>query len=104
MNSTYIIVVFFIAIVLLLLLVSKFKVHASMSMLLVTIFLAVAIKTPLNEVPKLINEGFGNTAKNVALVIFLGSVLGEILSKTGAAIKITNTFIKWFGKKKYFGQ
>lgn len=100
MNSTYILTVFFVAIILLLLLVSKFKVHASMSMLLVTIFLAVAIKTPLNEVPKLINEGFGNTAKNVALVIFLGSVLGEILSKTGAAIKITNTFIKWFGQKK----
>lgn len=100
MSSTYILTVFFLVIVLLIFMVSKLKLNAAMSLLLVTIVLAIAIGTPLGEIPSLINAGFGSTAASVALVIFLGSLLGEILGKTGAATKITDSFISVFGEKR----
>lgn len=99
MSSISVLVTFFLAIVLLIFMVSKLKIHAALSMLVVVIALAVAIGTPIGEVIKNVNVGFGNTAKSVCLIIFLGSFLGVILGKTGAATRITEFFLKVFGKK-----
>ncbi len=100
MSSVYVMIAFLFVIVLLIILVSKVKLHASISLLIVTMLLGILLGTPLSEIPETINSGFGNTCKSVALVIFLGSLLGKILGETGGAIKITNTLVKIFGKNK----
>ncbi len=99
MSNLYIIAVFFAAIAVLILMIAKFKIHAVTSLFFVTILLGILIGTPLNEIPGLINTGFGNTCKSVGLIILLGSLLGEVMSATGAAVKITKTFVKFFGEK-----
>ena len=99
MSNTYVFIVFFAMIFLLILLVAKFKIHAVTSLFFVSIILGILIKTPINEIPKILNEGFGGTMKNVGIIILLGALLGEVMSNTGAVLKITQQFIKWFGKK-----
>lgn len=47
----------------------------------------------------MLNKGFGDTCKSVALVIFLGSLLGLIFSETGAIQKLTNSLVDLCGTK-----
>ena len=45
-------------------------------------------------------EGFGGTIQGIAVIIVLGSVLAEALKHTGAVEKITETMIRWVGKRR----
>lgn len=99
MSTVYILTVFLVVIVLMILAISKFNVHASMAILISAIVLGIALQTPIGEIEGIINEGFANTIRSVGLVVFLGSVLGIVLERTGAAVKITQSAIKLFGEK-----
>jgi len=99
MSTGYVITIFFAIIVLMVVAISKFKLHASMALLISGIFLGLFLRFPLSEIEGIINQGFADTIESVGIVIFLGSVLGIILEKTGAAEKITNSAIDFFGDK-----
>lgn len=99
MSTAYIISIFAIIIVIMVVLISKFKVHPALGILLASLTLAIALKTPLAEIQGTINEGFAGTIKSVGIVIFLGCVLGIVLEKTGAAQRITLSSLKVFGEK-----
>lgn len=100
MSSTYVIIVLCIVVALLIFMVSKLKFHAVLALFIATITLGILVGTPLDKIPSMLNSGFGSTASSVALVIFLGSLLGLILSETGAIIKLTNSLVKLCGEKK----
>lgn len=99
MSSIYVIVVLLIVVAVLIVLVSKLKCHAIIALFAATILLGLLIGTPMAEIPELINQGFGDTCASVALVIFLGSLLGLILSETGAIQKLTNSLVQLCGTK-----
>lgn len=100
MSSIYVFAVLIISVGALVYMVSKLKFHAVLALYLATIMLALLVGTPMEKIPGMINTGFGNTCKSVAMVIFLGSLLGIILNKTGAIIKLTDFLVKFFGKKR----
>ena len=100
MSSIYVFAVLIISVGALVYMVSKLKFHAVLALYLATIMLALLVGTPMEKIPGMINTGFGNTCKSVAMVIFLGSLLGIILNKTGAIIKLTDSLVKFFGKKR----
>lgn len=100
MTATYVFVVLIISVGALVLMVSKFKFHAVLALYLATVLLALLVGTPIEKIPNMINVGFGNTSKSVAMVIFLGSLLGIILKNTGAIVKLTDSLVKFFGKKR----
>ena len=100
MATGYVLAVFAVVIVLMIVLISKCKVHAAMGILLSAIVLAIALKTPWQDIENTINGGFSGTIKSVAIVIFLGCTMGTILEKTGAAIRITQWAIGLFGDDK----
>lgn len=100
MSSMYVAVVLLAVIALLIFMVSKLKFHAILSLFVATIVLAFLVNTPMNKIPAMINKGFGNTCASVALIIFLGSLLGIILSETGAIVKITDSLVKLCGEKR----
>ncbi len=87
-----------VAIVVMILMISKLKVHPFISMMAVSIVLAV-FALPIETVAGTINEGFGNTMKGIGIVIILGALIGFIVEKTGAAIKIADVVVKFVGKK-----
>ena len=99
MSTSYVLIVFAIAIVLMIFLISKCKVNAAIGILIAALVLAIALKTPWQDIEGTINGGFSGTIKSVAIVIFLGCTMGTVLEKTGAAVRITKWAIDLFGDK-----
>lgn len=99
MSTSYVLIVFALVIVLMIVLISKCKVNAAMGILLSALILAIALGTPWAEIEDTINSGFSETIKSVAIVIVLGCIMGTVLEKTGAAIRITKWAINMVGEK-----
>ena len=76
MSTSYVLIVFAIAIVLMIFLISKCKVNAAIGILIAALVLAIALKTPWQDIEGTINGGFSGTIKSVAIVIFLGCTMG----------------------------
>ena len=100
MSVGYIALIIVLTVSILIVLVSKFKLHAAISLYITSMLLAILVGTPMEKIPKMINDGFGNTCKGIAMVIFLGSLLGIILNKTGAIVKLTDSLVSFFGSKR----
>lgn len=105
MISYFAIVMLIISIAALMILTIKFQVHPFIAMLLVAIFLAFTLYIPPNResdditvISALIGNGFGNALANVGIIIVLGSIIGNILEMSGAALKMGEVVIKIAGK------
>jgi len=75
------------------------KVNPFISLLLVAIFAGILLGMPPKQLIKSIETGVGQTMGGLALVIFLGAILGKILETGGATTRISNTLIQAFGLK-----
>lgn len=88
------------AILLLLLLIMKFKVHAFVALILVSLLTALAAGIPVNKILPTLLTGFGNTLASVALLVGLGAMIGRLLEITGGAKVLADTLINKFGEQK----
>ncbi len=88
------------SIILLMVLITKLKVHAFFSLLLVSLIVGVAAGLPLADVATMVAAGFGGTMQNIGIVIICGVIIGEILEHTGGAQKIADSIIKLIGIKR----
>ena len=99
LTGTALIVVFVLAIVLLILLVSKWNVHPFLAIMGIALVLAVGIGIPLETIPTTIGKGFSSIFTSIGIVIILGTIIGLILEKTGAAIRLADAIIRVIGEK-----
>lgn len=99
LTGTALIVVFVLAIVLLILLVSKWNVHPFLAIMGIALVLAVGIGIPLDTIPTTIGKGFSSIFTSIGIVIILGTIIGLILEKTGAAIRLADAIIRVIGEK-----
>jgi len=60
---------------------------------------AIAVGMPLDKAVKSIENGIGTTMGFLVLILGLGSMLGKLVSESGAAQRITAKLIKAFGIK-----
>lgn len=97
-DPTRLVVSAIIGIVLLLSLIIKFKLHPVLSMMVSAIFIGIGAGMPLDLVASTVTKGVGMTLQNIALLIGLGSMFGQILEESGGAKKIAQTFIDKFGQ------
>lgn len=88
------------AIVLLLILIMKFKLHAFVALIIVSLLTALVAGIPINKVLPTLLTGFGNTLAAVALLVGLGAMIGRLLEITGGAKVLADTLINKFGEKK----
>lgn len=88
------------AILLLLLLIIKFKVHAFVALIIVSLLTALAAGIPINKILPTLLTGFGNTLAGVALLVGLGAMIGRLLEITGGAKVLADTLINKFGEQK----
>lgn len=93
-------VILVIAIVMIVVLISKFKVHAFLSLLAASFFVGLAAGMNPVEVSRAIMKGFGGTAEKIGIVIIAGTIIGVFLEKTGAALTMAETVLKWVGPKR----
>ncbi len=82
------------SVVCLMTLILKLKMNPVLSILLVTIPMAILLGNSPTEAITAINNGFGATLTSIGIVIILGSIIAVIVQDTGAAIPIANFFVK----------
>ena len=99
MSTTFTLALFGFVIVFMVLMISKWKVHAVFGILIAALILAIGMGTPWPDIEKTVNDGFAGTIKSVGIVIMLGCVMGIVMERTGAALRITKSAIACFGRK-----
>ena len=99
LTGTALIIVFIAAIVLLIVSISKWGVHPFLAIMGIALALAVAIGIPLDTIPTTIGKGFSSIFASIGIVIILGTIIGIILEKTGAAIRLADAIIRVIGEK-----
>ncbi len=88
------------AIILLLVLIMRFKVHAFVSLIIVSLLTALAAGIPIDKILPTMLSGFGGTLASVALLVGLGAMIGRLLEITGGAKVLADTLINKFGEKR----
>ncbi len=100
MTGAAFLIVFVAAVVLMLLMISRWKIHPFLSIMLVALVLALLAGIPMPQVPKVIGEGFASTFTSIGIVIILGALIGAILEQTGAALTLADAVIRLVGEKR----
>ncbi|MBS3971818.1 MAG: GntP family permease [Erysipelotrichia bacterium] len=111
MTGIPLIVTFVIAIIVMILAISKFKLHPFLAIMGTSLVLAIIVGIPLIDIAAtdttparqgiatIIGAGFSGTFSSIGIVIILGALVGTLLERTGAAIKLADLVVKLVGKK-----
>lgn len=100
MTGLALIIAFVVAIAAMIILISRFKVHPFLTIMGVSLLLALLAGLPLRQIPGVIGQGFSGTFTSIGIVIVLGAFIGAVLEKTGAALKLADMVIRLVGKKR----
>ena len=98
MTGIPLLIAFVVAIILMIVLISKFHVHAFISLMLVSLLFAIVAGIKITDIPTIIGQGFSGTFTSIGIVIILGALVGTLLEKTGAALKMADSVVKLVGK------
>ncbi|HAL87653.1 MAG TPA: gluconate transporter [Clostridiales bacterium] len=99
MTGFPLIIAFVLAIVVMIVAISKFKVHPFLSIMSVSLILALVAGIPLGDIASVIGAGFSGTFSSIGIVIILGALIGTVLEQTGAALKLADMVVKLVGQK-----
>ena len=112
MTGIPLIITFVISIVIMIIAISKFKVHPFLAIMGVALLLAIIVGIPLIDIAAtdttparqgiatIIGAGFSGTFSSIGIVIILGALVGTLLERTGAAIKLADMVVGLVGKKR----
>lgn len=110
MTGIGLIIVFILAIVVMIVAISKFKVHPFLSIMGVALIFGLIAGIPLYKyttadgtavqgIADVIGAGFSGTFSSIGIVIIFGALVGTLLEKTGAALKMADSVVRLVGKK-----
>ncbi|MBO5095173.1 MAG: GntP family permease [Lachnospiraceae bacterium] len=104
------VIVFILAIIVMIVMISKFKIHPFLSIMLVSMVLGLIGGIPwvnttdadgntINGIATVIGSGFSSTFTSIGIVIIFGAMIGTFLEVTGAALKLADIVVKIVGPK-----
>lgn len=99
MSGLALIIVFLLAVVVMIVAISKYKVHPFLAIMGISLILALLAGIPLTKIADVIGSGFSGTFTSIGIVIILGALIGTILEKTGAALKLADLVVRIVGQK-----
>jgi gluconate:H+ symporter, GntP family len=88
------------AVGLLLLSIIRFSVHPFLALLGSALVLGIMAGQGFPATIETILDGFADTLRWIGLVMVLGTLIGEILHKTGASYRIADSILRLVGKKR----
>lgn len=111
MTGIALVTAFVIAIVLIIVMISRFKIHPFIAIMLVSFVFGLAAGIPLVDtvaadgtpvagIASIIGSGFSDTFTSIGIVVILGALIGAVLEATGAAFKLADMAIKLVGRKR----
>ncbi len=84
----------------LILLIAVGKLNPVLSLLMVSLALAVTAGMRLESIVGSFEQGVGGTLGHIAIIIGLGTMLGKMMAESGASDRIAETLIQLFGEKR----
>ncbi|MDO4888734.1 MAG: GntP family permease [Actinomycetaceae bacterium] len=88
------------AIALILILVIRFKMHAFLTLVIVSILTAIATGIPIEFLYDTVMDGFNTTLGQVGILVGLGAMLGKLVEDSGGAQVLADSMLKRFGEKR----
>jgi GntP family gluconate:H+ symporter len=77
-----------------------FKLHPLAGLLLAALGVGVFAGLPIDKLAETIGKGFGELMSKIGLMVILGCVIGAVLDRSGAAIKVADVILNLFGTKR----
>ncbi len=100
MTETYwLLFVLLISIAFIILGTTKLKMHPFIVLLFASYITGAMGGLPIDKIASVIATGFGNIMAYIGIVIVLGTIIGVILEKSNAAIKLAEIVLKVVGKR-----
>ena len=81
-------------------LIAAVKLNPFLSILLASLFLALAAGMPASAVVHSFEIGVGGTLGHIAIIVALGTMLGKMMAESGGAEQIAHTLIRFFGARR----
>ncbi|ABL71015.1 MULTISPECIES: GntP family permease [Paracoccus] len=88
------------AVLVLLVFIMRFRLHAFVSLVLVSLLTAIVAGIPMGDVIPTLLQGFGSTLATVALLVGFGAMIGRLLEITGGAQVLADRLIGQFGAER----
>ncbi|WP_404455156.1 GntP family permease [Virgibacillus necropolis] len=79
---------------------AKLKLHPFLSLLFAAFAIGILAGLPLSTVIESVNNGFGGLMGGIGLVIVFGTIIGVILEKSGAALRMAEVVLRIVGEKR----
>ena len=87
------------AIALMIVAIARFKIHPFLSILGTALLLAILLGIPLVKIPDVLGKGFSSIFTGLGLVIIFGTLIGNILERTGGAVALARAVERVVGKR-----
>ena len=89
------------AILLILILIVKLRVHALLTLVLVSLLTAIVTGLPMGSIVNdVLVKNFGGTLGSVALLVGFGAMLGRLVETSGGAQSLADALIRIFGENR----
>lgn len=79
---------------------AKLKLHPFLSLIIAAFGIGIFAGLPLASVIEAVNNGFGGLMGGIGLVIVFGTIIGVILEKSGAALRMAEVVLRIVGEKR----
>lgn len=98
-HSLFLLLSALIAVLGLIFLVAVVKLNPVVTLLVTSLGLAVAVGMPMTTALHSFETGLGGILGHIAVIIALGTMLGKMMAESGAADRIAETLVRFFGEK-----
>ncbi|MFL0504330.1 GntP family permease [Ureibacillus sp. 179-F W5.1 NHS] len=78
---------------------AKLHLHPFLALIISSFFVGIASGMPLLTVADTVNNGFGSLMTSIGIVIVVGTMIGTILERSGAAYRMAEVVLRIVGKK-----
>lgn len=98
-EGLWLIIVLFISVLFIILGTTRLKLHPFLVLLLASYLAGALAGLPIENIAVSISRGFGDIMAYIGIVIVLGTIIGTVLEKSNAAIKLAELVLKLVGKR-----
>ncbi len=98
--ETVTLLVFLVGVVAIVLLTARWRWHAFLSILLVTVAVALGAGLDPDQVVACVTGGFGQALSYTTIIVISGFIIGEFLERTGGALTIASAVLRVVGSRR----
>lgn len=99
-HSLFLLISALVAVIGLIVLIAVVKLNPFITLLVVSLALAIVTGMPAHTIIHSFEAGLGGTLGHIAVIVALGTMLGKMMAESGGADQIAYTLIRLFGPKR----